>query len=102
MICKGSILDLVSVTDKVMQVVIRVKKNNSYFPIAFTAYLDIKVLIQQIRIEKGDTVKIDYYVKSKKWQDKYLTSAVIEKIKIIAKKPSQQLIVDLSTGEIIG
>jgi hypothetical protein len=102
MICKGSILDLVSVTDTVMQVVIRVKKNNSYFPIAFTAYLDIKVLIQQIRIEKGDTVKIEYYVKSKKWQDKYLTSAVIEKIKIIAKKPSQQLIVDLSTGEIIG
>lgn len=102
MICKGSILDLVPVTDTVMQVVIRFKKNNSYFPIAFTAYLDIKVLIQQIRIEKGDTVKIDYYIKSKKWQDKYFTTAVIEKIKIIAKKPSQQLIVDLSTGEIIG
>jgi len=102
MVCKGVILDLIPVTDTVMQVVIRVKKSDSYFPIAFTAYLDIKVLIQQIKIEKGDSVKIDYYIKSKKWQEKYFTSAIIEKIQIIAKKPSQQLIVDLSTGEIIG
>lgn len=102
MVCKGSILDLIPVTDAVIQVVIRVKKNDSYFPVALTAYQDIKVLIQQIKIEKGDTVKIDYYIKSKKWQDKYFTSAIIEKIKVIAKKPSQQLIVDLSTGEIIG
>ena len=101
MVCKGSILDLVPVTDTVMQVVIRVKKSESYFPVAFTAYLDVKVLIQQIKIEKGDTVKIDYYIKSKKWQDKYFTSAVIEKIKIIAKK-SPQLIIDMETGEILG
>jgi hypothetical protein len=102
MVCKGSILDLVLVTDTVMQVVIRVKKNDSYFPVAFTAYLEIKILIQQINIEKGDTVKIDYYIKSKKWQDKYFTSAIIDKIQVIAKKSPQQLIVDLSTGEIIG
>jgi len=101
MICKGTILDLIHVTESVMQVVIRVKKNNSYFPIAFTAYLDIKILIQQIRIEKGDVVKIDYYIKSKKWQEKYFTSAIVEKIKIIAKK-SPQLTIDMMTGEIIG
>ena len=101
MVCKGSVLDLIPVTDTVMQVVIRVKKSDSYFPVAFTAYLDVKVLIQQIKIEKGDTVKIDYYIKSKKWQDKYFTSAVVEKIKVIAKK-SPQLIIDMETGEIIG
>ena len=102
MVCKGVILDLVPVTDTVIQVVIRVKKNETYFPVAFTAYTEIKILIQQVKIEKGDAVKIDYYIKSKKWQDKYFTSAIIEKIKVIAKKPSQQLLVDLSTGEIIG
>jgi hypothetical protein len=101
MVCKGSILDLIPVTDTVMQVVLRVKKSESYFPVAFTAYLDVKVLIQQIKIEKGDTVKIDYYIKSKKWQDKYFTSAVIEKIKVVAKK-SPQLIIDMETGEILG
>jgi hypothetical protein len=100
MVCKGAILDIIPVTDSVIQVVIRVKKNDSYFPVAFTAYQDIRVLIQQVKIEKGDAVKIQYYIKSKKWQDKYFTSAVIEKINIIAKK-SPQLIIDMETGEII-
>jgi hypothetical protein len=102
MVCKGVILDIIPATDTVVQVVIRVKKNDSYFPLAFTGYKEVKVLMQQVRMEKGDTVKIEYYLKSKKWQDKYFTSAIIEKIYIIEKKPSQQLIVDLSTGEIIG
>jgi hypothetical protein len=99
-VCKGVILDLIPVTDTVIQVVIRVKKNETYFPVAFTAYKEIKILIQQVKIEKGDAVKIDYYIKSKKWQDKYFTSAIIEKISIVAKK-SPQLIIDMETGEII-
>lgn len=99
MVCKGVILDIFPVTDTVVQVVIRVKKNDSYFPIAFTAYKDIKVLIQQVKMEKGDAVKIDYYIKSKKWQDKYFTSAIIEKIRVIAKK-SPQMTIDMETGEI--
>jgi hypothetical protein len=101
MICKGTVLDLIPVTDTVMQVVVRVKKGDAYFPVAFTAYQEIKILIQQIKIEKGDGVKIDYYIKSKKWQDKYFTSAVVEKIKIVAKK-SPQLVIDMETGEILG
>jgi hypothetical protein len=52
-------------------------------------------------MEKGDTVKITYYLKSKKWQDRYFTSAIIEKIQIIAKK-SIQLIIDMESGEIRG
>jgi hypothetical protein len=102
MICKGRVLDLIPLTDTVIQVVLQAKKKDSFFPVAFTAYLEIKILIQQIKIEKGDTVKVEYYIKSKKWQDKYLTSAVIDKIKIIAKKPSQQLLVDMETGEVLG
>jgi len=102
MVYKGRVLDLIALTDAVMQVVIQVKNNESYFPIAFIAFLDIRVLIQQIRIEKGDVVKIHYYIKSKKWENKYTTNAIIEKILIIEKKPSQQLLVDLSTGEILG
>jgi hypothetical protein len=101
MVCKGVILDIIPATDTVVQVVIRVKKNDSYFPIAFTAYREIKVLIQQVNMEKGDAVKIEYYIKSKKWQDKYFTSAIIEKIQIIAKK-SPQMTIDMETGEIFG
>jgi len=101
MVCKGVILDLIPVADEVMQVVIRVKNKESYFPVAFTGYREIKILIQQVKIEKGDAVKIEYYIRSKKWQDKYFTSAIIEKISVIAKK-SPQLIIDMETGEIMG
>jgi hypothetical protein len=101
MVCKGVILDLIPVADEVVQVVIRVKKKDSYFPVAFTGYKEIKVLIQQVKIEKGDAVKIEYFIRSKKWQDKYFTSAIIEKISVVAKK-SPQLIIDMETGEIIG
>jgi hypothetical protein len=102
MICKGSVIDLIPVTETVMQVVIRVKKGDAYTCPPFTAYQENKILIQQIKIEKGDYVKIEYHLTGKKWQDKYFLTAVIEKIKIVAKKSPQQLIVDLSTGEIIG
>lgn len=101
MIYRGSILELRPVTDAVLEVVIRVKKNDSYSVIAFTAYKEIKILIQQIKIEKGDYVKVDFNLISKKWQDKYYLSAVIEKIIVVAKK-SPQLIIDMETGEIIG
>jgi hypothetical protein len=101
MVCKGVILDLIPVTDEVIQVVITVKKKDSYFPVAFTGYREIKILIQQVKIEKGDAVKIEYYIRSKKWQDKYFTSAIIEKISVIVKK-SPQLIIDMETGEIMG
>ena len=101
MIYRGVILELNYVTDTVLEVAIRVKKDEHYSVIAFTAYKDIKILIQQVRIEKGDYVKIDAYLKSKKWQSKYYLSAVIEKISVIAKK-SPQLIIDMETGEITG
>ena len=101
MVCRGSILELKPITDTVLEVVIRIKKNDSYSVIAFTAYKEIKILIQQVKIEKGDYVKVEFNLISKKWQDKYYLSAVLEKIKIIAKK-SPQLIIDMETGEILG
>ena len=101
MICKGKILDLIPITDEVIQVVIQVKKNETFFPVAFIAFKDIKILINQVKMEKGDVVKIDYYIKSKKWDNKYTTSAIVDKIKILAKK-SPQLYIDMETGEIIG
>jgi len=100
MVVKGRITDVINVSDKVTQVVLKVKKGEIYFPVCFTAYHDVLVLIKQINLEKRDVVKIDYYLKSKKFGDKYYTSAIIEKIVITAKKPPQ-LMVDMETGEIL-
>jgi hypothetical protein len=100
MVAKGTIIDIIDVSDKVTQVVIQAKKGNLYFPICFTAFQDVLVLIKQIRLEKRDVVKITYFIKSKKYENKYYTSAIIEKINIITKKP-EQLMVDMETGEIL-
>ena len=99
MVVKGKIIDVINVTDNVAHIVIMHKKENSYFPICFTAYQSILILCKQINLEKGDVVKIDYFIKSKKYQEKYYTSAIIEKICITQKK-TNQLMVCLETGEI--
>jgi len=99
MVAKGKIIDIIEITEKVIQIVIMNKKEEMYFPISFIAYQEIIILCRQIKLEKGDVVKIDYYLKSKKNDDKYYTSAVIEKIQITQKK-SIQLTVDMETGEI--
>ena len=100
MVAKGTVIDIIDVSDKVTQVIIQSKKGTNYFPICFTAYQDILILIKQIRLEKRDVVKITYFLKSKKYESKYYTSAIIEKLNVIAKKP-EQLMVDMETGEII-
>jgi hypothetical protein len=99
MIAKGKIIDIIQVTEAVTQIVIMNKKDESYYPICFTAYQDITILCKQIKLDKGDLVKIDYFLKSKKYQEKYFTSAIIEKLQITQKKTTQ-LSVDMETGEI--
>jgi hypothetical protein len=45
-------------------------------------------------------VQSSFSVKSKKYESKYYTNAIVEKISVVAKK-SQQLEVDMETGEIL-
>jgi len=99
MVIKGKIIDIIDLSDKVSHIVIMHKKEEAYFPISFTAYQSIMILCKQIKLEKGDLVKIDYFVKSRKHENRWYTSAIIEKIQITQKK-SIQLMVDMETGEI--
>jgi hypothetical protein len=99
MVVNGKVMSIVNVTDNVTQIVIRMKKDEIHLPVAFVCFNDIKALVTQIRVDKGDFVKITYYLKSKKIQEHYSTSAVIEKISI-TQKASIQYSVDMETGEI--
>jgi DNA-directed RNA polymerase beta' subunit len=101
MVAKGKVIDIIDVTENVTQIIIQSKNGNLYFPICFTAYKDVLVLIKQIRLEKKDVVKITYFLKSKKYENKYYTSAIIEKITITTKRPDQLMMVDMETGEIM-
>jgi hypothetical protein len=99
MVLNGTVIDIISVNESITQVVVRTKKDSAYIVIAFTCHREITTLIRQLRLEKGDIVKITYYVSSKKYENRYYTSAIAEKIHITQKK-SEQLMVDLETGEI--
>ena len=100
MVAKGTIVDIIDVSDKVTQIIIKHKKGETYNHLCFTAYQDVLVLIKQIRLEKRDAVKITYFLKSRKHENRWYTSAIIEKINLIAKRP-EQLMVDMETGEIL-
>lgn len=100
MVIRGKVSDIINVSDKVTQVVIMVKKDDAFHPICFTAFGDVKSLISQINLQKKDIIKVHYYVKSKKYENRYYTTAVLEKI-IITEKCSPQLVLDTATGEII-
>ena len=99
MVVVGKIISIISATDTVTQVVIRVKKDEIYLPVAFTCFTEIKALICQLRVEQGDYVKITYYLKSKKYNEIYSTSAIVQKISI-TQKDNKQYSVDMFTGEI--
>lgn len=100
MVARGSIVDIIDISEKVSNIIIKYKKGDFYNFVCFTAYQDILILIKQIRLEKRDTVKISYYPKSKKHENRWYTSLIIEKISVISKRP-EQLMVDMETGEII-
>lgn len=99
MVVNGTVIDVISVKESITQVVVRTKRENAYIYIAFTCHHEITALIRQLRLEKGDIVKITYYVYSKKYENRYYTSAIAEKIHITQKK-SQLMFVDTMTGEI--
>jgi hypothetical protein len=50
MVVVGKIMDVINVSDKVTQIVIRVKKDEIYLPVAFTCFTEIKALICQLRV----------------------------------------------------
>jgi hypothetical protein len=100
MVVTGKIISIISATDTVTQVVIRVKKDEIYLPVAFVCFSEIKALLCQLRVEQGDYVKITYYLKSKKFNEHYNTSAIVQKISI-TQKGTKQLMVCLETGEIM-
>ena len=100
MVAKGLIVDIIDVSDKVTNIIIKYKKGDTYTQLCFTAFQDVLVLIKQIRLEKRDAVKITYFPKSRKHENRWYTSLIIEKINIITKRP-EQLMVDMETGEIL-
>lgn len=99
MVFRGTVADIIFLDNGMTQVVCKQKVDQKYNHIAFVAFSDTTPLIHQINLVKGDMVKINYFLRSKKVSDRYYLSAIIEKI-LITHKKSPQYSVDMETGEI--
>jgi len=99
MVIEAYVFDKIKVSEKVTQIVIRKKHNERYNYICFVAFGFIKDSIDELDIDQKDKVRIEYYIKSKKWNERYSTDAIIEKIEIKERR-TNQIEVDFETGEI--
>lgn len=110
MTINGKIFDIIMNHEKKMvELVMRKRKGDAYYPICFIGFSNIYDIVKKIGIEKTDKVHIIFTLRSKKYQNKngssrYYTSAVIDDVEIIEKNKNRQIevvFVDTNTGEII-
>ena len=100
MVIEGYIFDKITISEKVTQIVMRKKHKEKYIYVCFIAFGWIKDKIVELDLEQKDKVRIEYYIKSKKWNERYSTDAIIENIELKERR-TNQITVDFETGEII-
>lgn len=96
-------------TPTIVELVIRKKKGDLYFPICFIGFGRIIDDIKELGIDKTDKVRIAYTLKSKKYTSnngvtRYSTSAIIDNVELLEKNINKQIevvFVDSETGEIL-
>jgi len=100
----GRIFDIVTINDKVSQIVIRKKDKDKVVPVAITimGYWKDKA-INELKIRQKDKIKGNLYLKSRIYNDKYYTDVFFREIFVIEKAPINMntLFVDKTTGEIL-
>jgi hypothetical protein len=100
----GRIFDIVTINDKVAQIVIRKKDKDKVVPVAITimGYWKDKA-INELKIRQKDKIKGNLYLKSRIYNDKYYTDVFFREIFVIEKAPINMytLFVDKTTGEIL-
>jgi imidazole glycerol phosphate synthase subunit HisF len=109
MVVEGKIFELNGTNPKIIEVVIRKKKAERFYPICFIGFSKTMEAIKTLGIEKTDKVRINFTLSSKKWVGKdgvsrYGTSAIIDAIDLIeknAKGQTEVVFVNEDTGEII-
>lgn len=109
MTIEGKIFEIIYINSKIVEIVIRKKKGERIYPIAFVGFSDTINDIKTLGLEKTDRIKINFTLMSKKFEDKngrsrYSTSPMIDGIDLIEKTQSKQIevsFVDMETGEIL-
>tara|TARA_R110000803_G_scaffold16317_1_gene44720 strand:+ start:3025 stop:3348 length:324 start_codon:yes stop_codon:yes gene_type:complete len=103
---EGKVFDIVRISEKVWQVVLKKTRNQKFFPVAFVCFNECIYQIKSQDIQVKDQIVIKYYIKSNSYKGKYHTDAIVEEI-ILKHKFQGPLSVfhnyqyDPETGEIL-
>ena len=105
----AKVFDINYSNPKVVELVIRKKKGDRYFPICFVGFSKTIETLKHLGIQKSDKVRIGYTLSSKKYTNKdgvsrYSTSAIIDRVDLLEKNASTQtevVFVNADTGEIL-
>jgi hypothetical protein len=104
MVITGRIFDIVTVNEKVAQIIIRKKDKDKIVPVAISifGYWKDKAL-NELKVKVKDKIKGNLYIKSKIYNGKYYTDVFFREIYIVEPAPIKMgdLFVDKETGEIL-
>jgi hypothetical protein len=109
MTIEGKVFDIIKNHPKVIEIVVRKKKGDRFYPICFVGFSKTIENVEKLGVEKTDKIKMGFTLSSKKYTDRngnerYSTSAIIDWIDLIEKNASKQtevIFVNENTGEII-
>jgi len=112
MVITGRIFDIVNISDKVAQIVLKKKMNDKIVPVAISVfgYWKDKALVD-MKLKPKDKIKANVYMKSKIYNGKYYTDVYFKEV-ILVEEGARPMgganlfntddgIVDVETGEII-
>lgn len=112
MIIVGRIFDIVVISEKVAQIVLKKKMNDKIVPVAISIFGFWKdKAINEMKLKGKDKIRGKVYMKSKIYNGKYYTDVYFKEIMLIEEAPkmmrsadlfeTDQGVVDTETGEII-
>lgn len=116
MVITGRIFDIVIISDKVAQIVIRKKLSDKIVPVAITVYGYWKdKALNELKLKPKDKIKGNLYLKSRLYNGKYYTDVFFKEIYIAEEFIKTKLngggganlfqsdgtFLDLETGEIM-
>lgn len=112
MTIEGKIFEINQQSDKLWEVVLRKKHREKIVPISFIAFGFTIQDVIKLKLRPKDRVKIQFHLQSKQYNERYYTSAIIDKIDLLLRDNGTPNMfhpesisteygdVDISTGEI--
>lgn len=112
MVITGRIFDIVTISEKVAQLVLKKKMNDKIVPVAISifGYWKDKAL-NEMKLKPKDKIKGNVYMKSKIYNGKYYTDVYFKEVYLVGEAPramngsslfqTDEGLVDTETGEFI-